>query len=159
MGDLPLVVLKDVNVGVSCLDDIAGSTHGEFVDTGILGPTITDANVAFDDLALRLLQKECIEVILDGSKVRARNIADGRKKDGFLGVALRHDPGIAGRKGVVPEREERSDLRLGDSFGDGAARRASDVDLAKLLLLAAEEGSLGGCGRDDILVEGGSGGR
>ena len=61
------------------------------VNAGILGPAIADADVTLEDLALRLLEEEGIEVVLDGGKVRARSVAHGREKDGLLGVALGDD--------------------------------------------------------------------
>jgi len=65
MRDLPLTMLVDVNEGVSGLDLVTSRTHGEFVDSGITCPSITNGNVSIKDDTLRCLGKEVIKVVLD----------------------------------------------------------------------------------------------
>ena len=77
MGDLPLVILVHVHVGVPGLDLIARGSHGKLmcialdcldlatclfsggyyhphlVDTGILAPPIADSDITLDDLIMQ----------------------------------------------------------------------------------------------------------
>lgn len=46
--------------------------------------TISNVDLSFDDLSLRLLEKEGIEVILNGIVVSSCLIRDGRQKHGVL---------------------------------------------------------------------------
>lgn len=91
VGNLPLTIFVDVNKGVSGLDLISGSTHGEFIDTDILGPTITDGDERVNNFSLGLLEQKCVEIVLDGFVVGTGNIRNGGEKDGFLGVSLGND--------------------------------------------------------------------
>lgn len=139
------------------------------VNASILGPAIADADVTLEDLALRLLEEEGIEVVLDGSKVRTRSIRDSGEKDGLLGVTLGDDARIAGGEGVVPQREEGTDLGLGNVLGGAGGGVGAELDLAKGALLgtlaaAAVEGGggflegEGGGGVDGDGEAGGGGG-
>ena len=105
------------------------------VNAGILGPAITDADVTLKNLALWLLEEEGIEVVLDGGKVRARSVADSGEKDGLLGIPLGDDARIAGGEGVVPQREEGTDLGLGDVLGSAGGGVGTELDLAEGALL------------------------
>jgi len=112
--DLPDAVLLHVVVGVSCLHDVAGGSHGELVNTSIRSPSVSDVDLPVEDLPLRLLEEEGVEVILDAREVGAGLVGDRGEEDGRLGVTARHDARVAGGEGGVPQFEERPHLGLGD---------------------------------------------
>ena len=102
------------------------------VDTRVLAPAVSDADITAQDLALGLLLEEPIKVILEAGKVGPGNVADGGKEDGVLGIPAGHDARVAGGQGIVPEVEQGPDLVLGNvPTGRGLGRR--------LLLLVDEE--------------------
>ena len=116
VADLPLTVLPDVDPSVTSLDLVAGGAHGELVDTGILGPVVSDNDVALKDNSLGLLGEEVGEVVQDGGVVRAGGVRHGGEENSLGGVPLGHGIGVEGGKGVVPEVEQVLDLLLGDGL-------------------------------------------
>mmetsp|Transcript_6970 Transcript_6970/g.16786 ORF Transcript_6970/g.16786 Transcript_6970/m.16786 type:complete len:510 (-) Transcript_6970:28-1557(-) len=121
VGNLPLVSFVDIDVTVSGLNLVASSTHGELVDSAILGPSVSDTNITFKDFSLRFLQEESIEVILDGVEVTTGDIRNSRKKDGtgLHGVSACDQSGVTGGQGVVPQAEQSTDFVLSDVRSSG----------------------------------------
>ena len=72
MRDLPLPVLKGVDVGVAGLDLVTGCTHGKLINASIHTPVIALDYVTLENDALGLLLKEIGEVCLDSGVVRTR---------------------------------------------------------------------------------------
>ena len=87
----------------------------------ILGPSVTDADVSVKDNSLRFLEKEGIEVVLDGFEVSSRDIRDGRQQDGtgLGGVSAGNKAGVTSGQSVVPQGEQSTDLILGDILSGG----------------------------------------
>merc|ERR1719276_477952 len=100
--DLPLIVLVDVNEGITSLDLIAGGAHGEFVDTSVLAPVVSNGDVTLQNLSLGLLLQESNEVILDQIVIRSGNVGDCGKQDGLASVPVGDLIGILGGQGRVP---------------------------------------------------------
>ena len=102
------------------------------VDTSVLAPAVSDADITAQDLALGLLLEESIKVILEAGKVGSGNIADGGKKHWVLGISAGNDARITGGQSIVPEGKQGPDLTFGDiRTGRGLGR--------SLLLLVDEE--------------------
>mmetsp|Transcript_3852 Transcript_3852/g.7467 ORF Transcript_3852/g.7467 Transcript_3852/m.7467 type:complete len:249 (+) Transcript_3852:682-1428(+) len=118
VSDLPLVVFEHVHVSVSGFYNVASCSHCELVDSCVLCPPITNANITLQNLTLRLLLKKRIEVILNASRVSTRRIAHGRKQNRLLGITLCHNTRISRGEGAVPKAEQSADLR----FFDGLVR-------------------------------------
>mmetsp|Transcript_38513 Transcript_38513/g.115550 ORF Transcript_38513/g.115550 Transcript_38513/m.115550 type:complete len:455 (-) Transcript_38513:360-1724(-) len=142
MSNLPLVVLEDIDVGVTSLDLVTSCTHGKLINTSVLRPAISNADVTLKDSALRLLQQESIEVILNGGIISSRSIADSWEEDSLLGVALGNNARVTSRERIIPKREKGPDLGLSNSLDDGAACGGFlDVDLAIRLFALATAAS------------------
>jgi hypothetical protein len=60
--DLPLTVLIYIHICVSGLDLVTSGAHGEFVDTGVASPSVSDGNMSIKDDSLRLELQEVIKV-------------------------------------------------------------------------------------------------
>ncbi len=114
MLDLPNSVFLHVHVGVTSLDNVSGGSHGEFVDSGVACPSVSDVDVSLEDLSLWLLLEEGVEVVLHSVEVCARSVAHGWEEDWALGVSVGDDAGVSGGESGVPQAEERPDLFLGD---------------------------------------------
>ncbi len=114
MLDLPNSVFLDVYVGVTCLNNVAGCSHGEFVDTGVRSPSLSDVDVSLNDFSLWLLLEEGIEVVLDGVEIGTWFVTNGWEKNWALGVSIGDDSGVSGSESRVPKAEEGSYLVLGD---------------------------------------------
>jgi hypothetical protein len=78
MSNLPLAIdgILQVHERVTGLDHLASGTHGEFINAIVLGPSIPNANVSFQNGPLWLFQQERIEIVLDGIKVGTGNVRD-----------------------------------------------------------------------------------
>mmetsp|Transcript_36560 Transcript_36560/g.88599 ORF Transcript_36560/g.88599 Transcript_36560/m.88599 type:complete len:443 (+) Transcript_36560:425-1753(+) len=118
VGNLPLSVFVDVDIGVTGLDLVSTGTHGEFVDTGILAPSGSDLDLSINDLSLGLQLKKVGEVVLKSGVVSAWLIRDSGEKDGVTGVTVSNLLGVKSGKGVVPDIEQLADLILRDVFGE-----------------------------------------
>jgi len=72
--DLPDAIFLDIVVSISGLNNISGCSHSEFIDSRVGGElsVLTDLDVAIEDLALRFLQKERVEVVLHRVEVCRR---------------------------------------------------------------------------------------
>ena len=106
VGDLPLSILVNVNETVSALDLVPSGTHGEFIDTRILAPVVSNGYVRLKDLALRLLLEESDKVVLDERVVCPRHIRNGRQKNSLAGVTLSDRIGVLGGERRVPQLEK-----------------------------------------------------
>ena len=60
--DFPLTVLIHIDICVSGLDLVTCRTHGEFIDTGVTGPSVSDGNVSIKDDSLWLKLEKVIKV-------------------------------------------------------------------------------------------------
>jgi len=89
--NLPLAIFQNVDEGVTTLDLGSINAHGELVDSGVLGPVSSDHNLPLQNLSLGLLEKEFVEVTLDGSRVITGLIRDGREEYCAGGVAIGND--------------------------------------------------------------------
>ena len=131
-----IVAPLQLQVAIGNLQLIKKAAHNtHLVNAGVLGPAIADADVTLEDLALGLLEKEGVEVVLDGGKVGTGGVAHCGEEDGILGVALGNNAGIAGGEGVVPQGEEGTDLGLGDVLGGAGGHVGAEADLAEVALL------------------------
>merc|ERR1719413_85149 len=124
VGNLPFSVFESVNEGVSGLDLIAGGSHGEFVDTVVHGPVVSDGDVGFQDGSLRFLLAEVNEVALDGGVVSSGNIRNSRQqaRSSLLGVSGRNLVGVKSGQSTVPELEQILDFLFGDGGRSGRDR-------------------------------------
>ncbi len=120
VGDLPLTVLVDVDEGVTSLDLLSGGSHGELVDTAVLGPVVSDDDVAVKDLSLRLELQEVGEIVLNSGEVGSGGITDSGEKNTVLGVTLGNLNGVKGGKGVIPEVEQVANLLGSDGLCGGS---------------------------------------
>jgi len=112
--DLPDTVFLDVVVGVTGLDHVSGGSHCELIDTSIRSKAISNLDISLNDLSLRLLQKEGIEVILYRVKVSTNLIRDSGEENWRLGVTTGNNPGISGSKGRIPKLEKSTNFLLGN---------------------------------------------
>mmetsp|Transcript_19124 Transcript_19124/g.35638 ORF Transcript_19124/g.35638 Transcript_19124/m.35638 type:complete len:434 (-) Transcript_19124:79-1380(-) len=148
VADLPVSVLVDVHVGVSGLDLVSRGAHGELVDAGVLGPVVPDDDVALEDDALGLLEKEGVEVVLDEGVVGPGSVGHGGQEDGVLGVPVGDLLGIEGGEGVVPPSELGADLLLGNGLGEGSLGHHGRVVVGNLPLSVLEDVDEGVAGLD-----------
>mmetsp|Transcript_21511 Transcript_21511/g.27718 ORF Transcript_21511/g.27718 Transcript_21511/m.27718 type:complete len:283 (-) Transcript_21511:892-1740(-) len=121
LRNLPLAILKYVDISVTALYLGTSSTHRELVDTSILGPVCTNNDISVKNLTLRLELEEVCEVINDSRIVGTRNIAYGRKKNSLLGITISNLLRVFSSKSIVPKSEQGSNLILGDGFCDDNA--------------------------------------
>ena len=112
--NLPLPIFPHINKGISSLDLITSSSHGEFINSSILAPVVSNGNTALQDLTLWLLLEESNEVVVDGVVASSGNIAHGWEENGILGITLGNGVGILSGQGRVPELEEILDFFLLD---------------------------------------------
>mmetsp|Transcript_27665 Transcript_27665/g.40826 ORF Transcript_27665/g.40826 Transcript_27665/m.40826 type:complete len:264 (+) Transcript_27665:321-1112(+) len=114
--DLPYSILLNVKESVTSLYLISGCTHGEFVNTGITGPSISNADISIKDLSLRLFEKESIEVILNRVKVSSGSVADGRQQNRGSSVTTGNNTRISSGQGGIPEAEKGTDFFFVNHF-------------------------------------------
>jgi len=116
--DLPDAIFLDIVVSISGLNNISGCSHSEFIDSRVGGElsVLTDLDVAIEDLALRFLQKERVEVVLHRVEVCTGGVADSSKKDRASRVSARNDSRVAGGQSVVPQLKKGAHFPLGHSI-------------------------------------------
>ena len=158
VGDLPLSIFECVNERVSCLDLVTSGAHGEFIDTVIHAPVVSNSHVRFQNGALWFLLAEINEVGLDGVVIRARNVGNSwqQARVGLDRIARSDLVGVEGGQGVVPQVEESSDFLVGDSgrSRDDLLRHLTRVVVGNLPLSVFIDVDEGVSGLD--LVSGGS---
>mmetsp|Transcript_35592 Transcript_35592/g.75021 ORF Transcript_35592/g.75021 Transcript_35592/m.75021 type:complete len:409 (+) Transcript_35592:170-1396(+) len=120
MADLPLSIFKYINKGVSALHFVASGTHGKFVNAAILAPVVTNADIALQNLALRLLRQETNKVVMNQIVVGSGNVTDGWKQDCVLGVTFCNCIRIFCGQCRIPKLEKVSDLLLCNGLSHGA---------------------------------------
>mmetsp|Transcript_22574 Transcript_22574/g.37175 ORF Transcript_22574/g.37175 Transcript_22574/m.37175 type:complete len:296 (-) Transcript_22574:474-1361(-) len=114
LRDLPFAILEDINVSVTSLNLLSGSSHSEFVDTSILCPVGSNDDVSVEDFSLGLQLEEVCEVVNLSEVVVTRNIRNSGEENTLLAVSGGNLLGILGSKSVVPKAEETADLLLSD---------------------------------------------
>lgn len=121
VGNLALVTFVDVNVAISGLDFVSGGSNRELIDSAVLSPTVSNADITLDNFTLWFLKKECIEVILDGIKVFAGHIRKSRQQHGagLHGIWACNNLGIASSQFVVPQTEQSTNFVFRDVFSSG----------------------------------------
>ena len=139
VGDLPLSILVNVNETVSALDLVTSGTHGEFIDTRILAPVVSNGNVRLKDLTLRLLLEESDKVVLDERVVCPRHIRNGRQKNSLAGVTLSDSIGVLGGERRVPQLEKILHLLFRDFLRLACLGHHRRVVLADLPLSVLED--------------------
>mmetsp|Transcript_7369 Transcript_7369/g.13420 ORF Transcript_7369/g.13420 Transcript_7369/m.13420 type:complete len:317 (+) Transcript_7369:327-1277(+) len=115
LGDFPLSIFKDIDKGVTSLD-LGTITHGELINTSILGPVGTNDDVTTLDLSLGLQLQEVREVINNSRVVVPWNIRHGRKQDSCFGVSVCHLLRILSRQSIIPQVEKRTNFLLRNGF-------------------------------------------
>ena len=100
--NFPFAVFKQVNERVSSLYLVASGSHGEFVDSSILAPIVSDQNIRFKDDTLWFFKKEGIEIIFDAVVVSSGSVTDSWKKNSTLCVSGSNCFGIESVESVVP---------------------------------------------------------
>mmetsp|Transcript_509 Transcript_509/g.1052 ORF Transcript_509/g.1052 Transcript_509/m.1052 type:complete len:304 (-) Transcript_509:59-970(-) len=156
VGNLPLVVAIGLGVdkGVSSLDLGTSRSHGELVDSIVLGPlsAVTNLNEGFDDLSLRLALQKVVKVVLDAVVAVAGGVADGWQQKSVVGVAIGNFVAVECGEGIVPQSKQSLDLRFANGGRDGRTEAAVG-------LLAGDGGkgrrasALAGCGANESSVE------
>ena len=126
VGDLPFVAFLDVSEGVSGLDLVSSGTHGEFVDSGILGPAVSHDDLALRDNTLGLQLQKVVKVVLDGGVVGTGSVGHGRKQNRVGGVTAGNLVRVKGGQGVVPEVEQGAHFTFGNSSGGRLASTAKE---------------------------------
>ena len=158
VSNLPFSVFESVNEGVSGLDLVTGSSHGELVDTVVHGPVVSDSDVGLQDGSLRFLLAEVNEVRLDGVVVSSGNIRNSRQqaRSSDLGVSGGNLIGVKGGQSTVPELEQVLDFLFGDGGRGGrdGLRHLTGVVVGNLPLAVFVHVNEGVSGLD--LVAGGS---
>lgn len=144
LADLPFSILEDVDESVTSLDLSTVGSHGELVDSGILGPVLSNDNVAGDDLSLGLKFQEVDEVVLDSVVISTGNVRDSRQKNSFPGITGSDLAGVKSGESIIPQVEKSLDFLLGNGLAhsDGLRhdRRVVVADLPVSVLRNVDEG-------------------
>ncbi len=118
VGNLPLSTLEDVDERVSCLHLVTSSSKGEFINTDILAPVCSNGDEGLQNLSLRLLEQEGIEVIGDRGGIITGNVGDSWQQNTLGSVSAGDQGRITGGQGVIPQIEQALNFFLGDRGGN-----------------------------------------
>lgn len=112
LGDLPLAFLEEVDEGVTSLNLLSINSHGELVNSGILGPVGSYNDISIKNLFLGLKLADVGEVINTSWVVGTWNIQDIGEKNSVVGISVSNLERILSGKRIVPKVENSSEIEL-----------------------------------------------